>query len=168
MDFCIFHIWNSRHRFSYMKQGIWSILEWSIEIQTPVRFLAWEYPLERVRIPIPVFLGFPGSSPAKESACNAGDLCLIPGCKTPGHKESDMPEWLSRSLIFEIRGFIYGSVGKESACNAGDMRDAHSISRSGRSPLGGATHCSSFAWKIPRTEETGGLLPMWSQRVWHK
>ena len=69
-------------------------------------------------------LGFPGGSVGKESACSAGDLGSIPGlgrspgeehgnplqysclenphgqrslagCSPWGHKESDMPEWLS-------------------------------------------------------------------------
>ena len=31
------------------------------------------------RLPTPVFLGFPGGSDGKESACNAGDLGSIPG-----------------------------------------------------------------------------------------
>ena len=31
------------------------------------------------RLPIPIFLGFPGGSDGKESACNAGDLGSIPG-----------------------------------------------------------------------------------------
>ena len=30
-----------------------------------------------------------------------------------------------------------------------------------------ATHSSIHAWKIPRTEEPGGLQPMGSQRVRH-
>ena len=34
---------------------------------------------ERIRLPTPVFLGFPGGSAGKESACNAGDLGSIPG-----------------------------------------------------------------------------------------
>ena len=33
----------------------------------------------RDRLPTPVFLGFPCGSAGKESACNAGDLGLIPG-----------------------------------------------------------------------------------------
>ena len=40
--------------------------------ETAVRFLGWEDPLDR--LPTPVFLGFPGSSASKESACNLGDL----------------------------------------------------------------------------------------------
>ena len=39
----------------------------------------------RDRLPTPVFLGFPGGSAGKESACNAGDLGLIPGLgRSPG------------------------------------------------------------------------------------
>ena len=30
-----------------------------------------------------------------------------------------------------------------------------------------ATHSSTLAWKIPWTEERGGLQSMWSQRVGH-
>ena len=40
-----------------------------------VRKTCWR----RDRLPTPVFLGFPGGSVGKESACNAGDLGLIPG-----------------------------------------------------------------------------------------
>ena len=36
-------------------------------------------------LPTPVCLGFPGGSAGKESACNAGDLGLIPGLgRSPG------------------------------------------------------------------------------------
>ena len=39
----------------------------------------------RDRLPTPVFLGFPDGSDGKESACNAGDLSLIPGLgRSPG------------------------------------------------------------------------------------
>ena len=44
-----------------------------------------EVSLERDRLPSPVFLGFPGGSDNKESACNVGDLGLIPGLgRSPG------------------------------------------------------------------------------------
>ena len=42
--------------------------------ETPVQFWVWR----RDRLPTPVFLGFPGGSVGKESACNAGDLDSIP------------------------------------------------------------------------------------------
>ena len=35
------------------------------------------------RLPSPVFLGFPGGSAGKESACNVGDLGSIPGWEDP-------------------------------------------------------------------------------------
>ena len=53
--------------------------------EAPVQFLGQERSLERDRLPTPVFLGFPGDSDSKESACKAGDLGLIPGSgKAPG------------------------------------------------------------------------------------
>ena len=47
----------------------------------------------------------------------------------------------------------------ESACNAGDPED----------PLekGMATHSSILAWRIPWTEDPGGLQSMGLQRVGH-
>ena len=42
-------------------------------------------PWRRDRLPTPVFLGFPHGSADKESACNTGDLGLIPGLgRSPG------------------------------------------------------------------------------------
>ena len=90
------------------------------QLDSWVRMIPWK----RARLPTPVFLGFPGGSDSKESACDAGDLCLIPGLgrslggghsnpfqysclKNPqgqrslvgyspwGQKFSDMTEWLS-------------------------------------------------------------------------
>ena len=41
------------------------------------------------RLPTPVFLGFSGDSTSKESACNMGDLGLIPGLgRSPGEGNS--------------------------------------------------------------------------------
>ena len=61
------------------------------------------------------------------------------------------------------KGFPGSSDGKESACNAGD---SGSIPGSRRSPREGiATHSSILAWKIPWTEEPGGLQSMGLQRV---
>ena len=46
-----------------------------------VRKIRWR----RDRLPTPVFLGFPGGSEGKESACNAQDLGSIPGLgRSPG------------------------------------------------------------------------------------
>ena len=62
-------------------------------------------------------------------------------------------------------GFPGGSDGKESAFNAGDRGSIPGMGRS----LGkgnGYPH-QYFAWKIPWTEEPGGLQSMGSQRVRH-
>ena len=63
-------------------------------------------------------------------------------------------------------GFPDGSVGKESI-KAGDSEDVGSIPVSGRSPLEEemATQSSILAWKIPWTEEPGGLQSKELQRV---
>ena len=55
-------------------------------------------------------------------------------------------------------GFPGGSDGKESACNAGDLGSIPGL----EDPLeeGMAIHSSILAWKIPWTEEPGGLQPM--------
>ena len=51
---------------------------------------------------------------------------------------------------------------------AEDLRDTDSIPGLGDSlEEGMATHCSIFAWRIPRTEEPGGLRPMGLQIVGH-
>ena len=60
--------------------------------------------------------------------------------------------------------FPGGTSGKEPAASAGDVRDVGSVPRSGRSPEGGmATHSSILAWRIPWTEEPGGLQSIGSQ-----
>ena len=55
---------------------------------------------------------------------------------------------------------------KNPPANAGDIRDVGSVLHLGQEdPLeeGMATHSSTLAWRIPRTEETGGLQSMGSQ-----
>jgi len=67
-----------------------------------------------------------------------------------------------------IWDFPVASSGKKPAAKAGVVRDSSSI-------LGGedlqekemATHSSILAWRIPWTEEPGGLQSMGSQRVRH-
>ena len=62
-------------------------------------------------------------------------------------------------------GFPDSSNGKESACNAEDLG---LISGLGRFPGGGhGNHLSIVAWRIPWTEEAGGLQSIGSQRVRH-
>ena len=58
-----------------------------------------------------------------------------------------------------------GSVSKESACKAGDPALIPALGRS--LEKGMATHSSILAWRIPLTEEPGGLQSMGSQKVRH-
>ena len=59
-------------------------------------------------------------------------------------------------------------VVKNLLASAGVLRDVGSIPELGRSPgRGMATHSNILAWRIPWTEEPGGLQSIGSQRVRH-
>ena len=63
-----------------------------------------------------------------------------------------------------IRASRVALVVKNPPARAGDVRDAGSIAGSGASlDEGMATHSSILAWRIPWTEEPGGLQPVGSQ-----
>ena len=64
-------------------------------------------------------------------------------------------------------GLLQWLRSKESACNAGATADVGSIPGWGRPPGGKATHSSILDWKIPWTDEAGGLQFMGWQRVGH-
>ena len=66
-------------------------------------------------------------------------------------------------------GFPGGAVVKNPPPNAIDTGDAGLIPELGRSPEKEmATHSSILAWRIPQTEEPGGLQSMAWQRVGHE
>ena len=65
------------------------------------------------------------------------------------------------------KGFPGGSVGKASAYSAGDQGLLQSLGQEDPLEKGMATHSSFHAWRIPWTEEPGGLQSMGSQRVGH-
>ena len=69
--------------------------------------------------------------------------------------------WPTQYLL--IWGFPGGSDGKESANNVGDPGLISGLGRSLEKEM--ATHSSILAWRIPWTEEPGGLQSMGSQRV---
>ena len=58
-----------------------------------------------------------------------------------------------------------GSGGKVSAYNAGDLSSTPGLGRSPEKEM--TAHSNTFAWRIPWTEEHGGLQPMGSQIVGH-
>ena len=64
--------------------------------------------------------------------------------------------------------YITEGLPRNLPAKAGGLRDPGSIPESGRSlEEGMATHSSILAWRIPWTEEPGGLQSMGSQRVRH-
>ena len=64
--------------------------------------------------------------------------------------------------------FPGGASGKIPSANAGDLREVSSaLGWEGDLEKGMATHSGILAWRIPWTEEPGGLKSMWSQRVRH-
>ena len=89
-------------------------------------------------------------------------LFVIPW--TAAHQAS-LSFTISHSLLklMSIDSMTVGTDSKESACNSGDLG---SIPGLGKSPGEGmATQSSILAWRIPWTEEPGGLQSIDSQRV---
>ena len=75
----------------YMISFLWASLIAQLVKNPPAmhetQFDSWEGKIHwrRDRLPTPVFLDFPAGSAGKESACNMGDLGLIPGLgRAPG------------------------------------------------------------------------------------
>ena len=64
-------------------------------------------------------------------------------------------------------GFPGGVVVKNPLASAENSRDTGSIPGSGRSPGGGNGNAIQYSWKIPWTQEPGGLQSIDSQRVGH-
>ena len=65
-----------------------------------------------------------------------------------------------------IWGFPSGASGKEPTCQCRRLRDPF-LGQEDPLKEGMATHSSVLAWRIPRTEEPGGLQSMGSHRVRH-
>ena len=68
-------------------------------------------------------------------------------------------------LALKSLGFPGGSDGKEFTCKAGDLVLIPGLGRSSREGM--STHSNILAWRIPWSEERGGLQSMGSQRVGH-
>ena len=68
-------------------------------------------------------------------------------------------------IIWGIWDFPGGSVGEETACNEGDP--VRSLGREDPLEKGMSTHSSILVWRIPWTEEPGGLQSIGSERVGH-
>ena len=66
-------------------------------------------------------------------------------------------------LLWEPGGFPGGSDGKESACNG--ETQVRILSQEDLLEKRMVTHSSILSWRIPWTEDPGGLQPTGSQRV---
>ena len=73
-------------------------------------------------------------------------------------------------IRFTVRYFPGDASGKKPSCHAGNRRDAGLIPGPGRKipwTRGMAIHFSILAWRIPWTEDPGGLQSIGLQRVGH-
>ena len=78
---------------------------------------------------------------------------------------SILPNWFAQQPIL---GFSGGSVGKESSCNVREQGTwVQSLGREDPLEKGMATNSGILVWRIPWTEEPGGLQSTGSQRVRH-
>ena len=70
-------------------------------------------------------------------------------------------------LFIEEKGFPGGTSGKEPACHCRRHRRHRLLGWEDPLEKGMATHSSILAWRIPLTEQPGGLQPMGLCRVGH-
>ena len=71
------------------------------------QFLSWEDCWRKDRLPTSVFLGLSCGSVGKESACNAGDLGMIPGLgRSPGEGKGCPLQYsgLDNSMDYTVHG----------------------------------------------------------------
>ena len=111
-------------------------------------------------------MDFPGGSDGKASACNVGDLGLILGSgRSPGEGNGNPLQYscLEKSMDGGAWWATVHGVSK-SQTRLSDFTFTfhfHALEKEM------ATHSSVLAWKIPGTEEPGGLPSMGSHRVGH-
>ena len=103
-------------------------------------------------------LGFPDSSVGKESTCDAGNPSWIPGLG-----------WSAGEGIGYLLQYSWASLVAQLVKNLPAMQETWVQSLGWEDPLekGTAAHSSILAWRIPWTEEAGGLRSRGSQKVRH-
>ena len=105
---------------------------------------------------------FPSGSAGKESACNVGDLSLIPGLgRSPGEGKGYPVQY---SSLENSKDCIVHGVAK-SGTRLGDFHFHFLMTASQTSGEAMAPHSSTLAWKILWMEEPGRLRYMGSLRV---
>ena len=103
-------------------------------------------------------LGFPRGSAGKESPCNAGDAGSIPRSGSPS----------GEGIGYRLQ-YFWAALVAQLVKNPPAVWETWVRSLGWEDPLekGMATLSSVLAWRIPWTEEPGGLQSMGSQRVGH-
>ena len=103
-------------------------------------------------------MGFPGSSAGKESTCSVGDPCLMP----------ELGRSAGEGLGYPLQ-YSWASLMAQMVKNPPTMQETRVQSLGWEDTLekGMVTHSSILAWRIPWTEEPGGLQFMGLQIVRH-
>ena len=105
-----------------------------------------------------LLVGFPGMSAGKESSCNTGDHGLIPGSGRSAGEGIGYPLQCScTSLVAQLVQTL-PAMWEIWIQSLGCIDPPEK---------GKATHSSVLAWRIPWTEEPGGLQSMGLQRIRH-
>ena len=94
------------------------------------------------------FMGFPSGSDCEESACSVRDPASIPGLgRSPGEETGNPLQ------------YSWASLAAQMVKNLPAMQETWVRSLGWEDPLEKrlATHSSTLAWRIPGTEEPGGL-----------
>ena len=117
-------------------------------------------------------LDFPGGSDDKASVYNAGDLGSIPGSERSAEEENGNPlqyYCLEISSVYSYLIILWASQMAQRLKHLPAMRETWVRSLGQEDPLEKemATHSSILAWRIPWTEEPGGLQSTGLQRVRH-
>ena len=75
--------------------------------ETPFNSWVRKFPCRRDRLPTPVFLGFPGGSYDRESACNVGDLGSILGLgRSPGGRYGNPVQYSWQENPYRQRSLV--------------------------------------------------------------
>ena len=102
--------------------------------------------------------GFPGSSPGKESTCNAEDPGSIPGSeRSPG-------EGIGYPLQYSWASVV-ALMFKESTCNVGDLSSVPGLGRSPEGGHGNPLQCSCLENPHGQRSLADYIQSMGSQRV---
>ena len=129
-------VWNSKRLAVTQVEGSWDRAErmdlWGRGRKSNFLLFAFIY--------ICILGGFPGGLGSEESACNTGDLCLIPGSERSPGEGNGYPLQYS-----------WASLEAQLVKNPPAMRETWLLSLGWEDPLekGKAIHSSNLTWRIP-------------------